>query len=226
MSAPVTIGQATLYLADCRDVLPSLARVDAVITDPPYGIDIRTRVNFPDVQAWDNERVNLMPWLALSRYQTIWGAQYYADVLPLSESWACWVKRPPQGIRKAIAMQATIELAWTNHGKARFITHVWDGGLRAGVPDNRMFCHPTQKPLELMQWCIGELPGDVHSVLDPFMGSGTTGVAAVRMSRSFIGIEREERYFEIACRRIEDAQRQEPLFSNEPDAPPEQVSFL
>jgi len=87
---------------------------------------------------------------------------------------------------------------------------MWNGMLRKGQEERHG--HPTQKPVEVMKWCIGHLPEPNNIILDPFMGSGTTGVAAVQMGRRFIGIEREERYFEIACKRIEDAQRQGDFF--------------
>jgi site-specific DNA-methyltransferase (adenine-specific)/modification methylase len=105
---------------------------------------------------------------------------------------------------------ATTEIAWSNWGKARFIAHVWDGGMRAGELQNREFCHPSQKPVEVMRWCI---PSDARSVLDPYMGSGTTGVACANLGRKFIGIEIERKYFDIACERIDNAYRQARLFA-------------
>lgn len=214
----VQIGDATLYLGDCLDILPTLGKVDAVITDPPYGINVSTRVNFSEKQAWDAERPNLSPWLAVGRFRLFWGGQYYSDVLPMSESWACWVKRPLDGIVKK-QVHSTIELAWSNFGKPRFFKQVWDGGKREGDAENRTFCHPSQKPVELMRWCVDELPAGAETILDPFMGSGTTGVACVQLGRKFIGIEREPKYFDIACKRIEQAVSQGQLFAPEVDKP-------
>jgi len=211
----VIIGDATLYHGDCMDVLPTLGKIDAVVTDPPYGINTRTRVNFPTPQEWDKDRINPSVLLTIAPQILIWGGQYIADLLPPSESWAVWVKRPINcDFSKDNRTYATTELAWSNFGKARFISHVWDGGMRAGKRENRDFCHPSQKPVEVMEWC---LPQHAEFVCDHFMGSGTTGVACMNLGRKFIGIELERKYFDIACERIEAAQRQGRLFV--PDRP-------
>jgi len=103
------------------------------------------------------------------------------------------------------------EMAWSNFGcKTRVKSHVWDGGKRQGVPENRTFCHPSQKPIEVMEWCVSYAEG---TILDPFMGSGTTGVACANLGRKFIGIEIEPKYFDIACERIEAAYAQGRLFA-------------
>lgn len=206
---PVTIGNATLYLGDCREILPTLPKVDAVITDPPYGIGISTRVNFKNAQEWDKPIEFISELLKIGQFHLFWGGQYYAHILPQSAAWACWIKRPLGGIKKA-QVHSTIELAWSDFGKPRFFKHVWDGGKREGCSENREFCHPSQKPVELMRWCIDMLP-EPGIVCDPFIGSGTTGVACMNLGRKFIGIEIEQKYFDIACRRIEDAQRQQRL---------------
>jgi len=236
MSRIEIIGNATLILGDCerwlhhgvwRDTpcpFPEVydrgdccggncrVGVDAVITDPPYGINIRARVNHPTPQDWDAERANVRPWLAVGRYHMFWGGQYFADTLPPQQGWATWVKRPLDGITKR-QTHSTTELAWSDFGKSRFFKQVWDGGKREGCEENRTFCHPTQKPVELMRWCISDLPEDAKVIMDPYMGSGTTGVACALEGRAFIGIEREPKYFDIACKRIEDAQRQGSLFA-------------
>jgi len=213
---PVVIGNATLYLGDCMDILPTLPKVDAVITDPPYGINVSTRVNFSEKQAWDAERPDLRPWLSVGRFHLFWGGQYFADKLPMSGGWLTWCKRPiDMDFSNDNRSYAMTELAWRDWGKAKFYAQVWDGGKRAGAAENRDFCHPSQKPVELMGWCLRQLPADARSVVDPFMGSGTTGVAAAATGHAFIGIEREPAYFDIAVRRIEDAQRQNPLIPHE-----------
>jgi len=221
----VEIGDATLYLGDCMDILPTLGKVDAVITDPPYGINISTRVNYNEKQAWDAFRPDLSPFLLVGRFHLFWGGQYFADKLPIKEGWLTWCKRPiDMDFSNDNRTYATTELAWRNWGKAKFFAQVWDGGMRAGKPENRDFCHPSQKPIELMLWCLRQLPDDALTILDPFMDSGTTGVAAVQMGRKFIGIEREPKYFDIACKRIEQASKQVDMFIE----PPTQVqeSFL
>jgi DNA modification methylase len=204
------IGNATLYLGDCLTILPTVS-ADAVVTDPPYGINWKPRVNHQD-QPWiDNVTFDPRPFLTVGRRQLFWGAQYFADKLPPSEAWATWVKRPIDfDFSKDSRTYATTEMAWTNWGKPRFICHIWDGGKRAGVPENRTFCHPSQKPVEVMEW---SLPPDCDVILDPYMGSGTTGIACAKLGRKFIGIELEPEYFEIACKRLENAQRQERLFA-------------
>ncbi|MBK6414134.1 DNA methyltransferase, partial [Sphingopyxis sp.] len=212
MSEPVIIGRATLYCGDCRDILPTLGKVDAVVTDPPYGIGKDGQVRTTggnggrkahDFLGWDADRpsqdvFDLM--LRAAPQAIIWGGNYFADMLPATGKWLVWDKG--QRIN-----QSDGELAWTSHGGALRIKTMNRVELLIDGTD-----HPTQKPIKLMKWCIEQLVSQPASILDPFMGSGTTGVAAVQMGRDFIGIEREPKYFDIACRRIEDAQRQRDLF--------------
>jgi DNA modification methylase len=207
------IGNATLYLGDCLDILPTLPKVDAVITDPPYGINAaRARNSQKDgwvdygVDGWDKERpgrevFGLM--LAKSDLQVIWGGNYFTDYLPPSQQWLSWDKG-----QDGFSL-ADFELAWSSQDKAcRRINYARSLALRDGKE------HPTQKPLAVMRWCI-EQAGKPQTILDPFMGSGTTGVAAIELGLQFIGIEREPKYFDIACRRIEQAQKQGALFKHE-----------
>lgn len=221
------IGDCRLILGDCRDVLPTLGPVDAVVTDPPYGIGWKPRVNHQD-QVWVDEVDFDIRSVLIGRHHVIWGGQYFADKLPVSEGWLTWCKRPAGvglDFSNDLRSYATTELAWRDFGKTAFMLHVWDGGMRAGNADNRTFCHPSQKPIELMEWCVRHLPAGSDTVADPFMGSGTTGVACVNLGRSFIGVEREESYFDIACRRIEEAYKQPRLFS-EPVAKPTQEALF
>lgn len=216
MVEPVTIGRATLYLGDCRDILPTLPKVDAVVTDPPYGIgeaagknasrgNIAPAKDYGDDQ-WDDEPISLELMAQIrqkGKWQIVFGGNYYD--CPAASCWLVWDKE--NGSNDF----ADCELAWTNLPKAvRRIRFMWNGMLRANGEERGD--HPTQKPIGVMRWCIGHLPEPNQTILDPFMGSGTTGVAAVQMGRSFIGIEREPKYFDIACKRIEDAQRQGDFF--------------
>lgn len=221
-----TIGDCTLYLGDCRDILPSLGPVDAVVTDPPYGIGWKPRVTHQD-QPWVDEIDFDIRSVLVARHHVIWGGQYFADKLPVAEGWLTWCKRPSGSgldFSNDTRSYATTEIAWRDFGKSMFMVHVWDGGMRAGHADNRTFCHPSQKPIEVMEWCVRHLPAGSDAVLDPFMGSGTTGVACVNLGRSFIGIEREPSYFDIACRRIEEAYKQPRLFA-EPSPKPVQTAL-
>jgi len=206
------IGDATLYLGDCIEILPTLPKVDAVVTDPPYGIDanknpVRGRWGRDVIEGerWDAERpkkevFDLM--LAISKVQVIWGGNYFADWLPATMKWLVWDK-----VTRNFSL-ADCELAWTSQrGAARVFS-------RSRAPDADK-AHPTQKPLDLMLWSIQQA-GDALLILDPFMGSGTTGVAAIQLGRKFIGIEREQKYFDIACKRIEQAVAQGQLFAPEP----------
>ena len=201
-----TIGAATLYCGDCREVLPTLPKVDAVITDPPYGIGIAANPvrQMHERLDWDaatpDESV-LSAVIQAGAVAVVWGGNYFD--LPPSQCFLVWDKVQPQDFSLAMCEQA-----WTNKkGPAKL--------YRQSVLSYRKE-HPTQKPVELMKWCIEQAAVPPRgTILDAFMGSGTTGVAAVQMGRKFIGIEREPKYFDIACRRIEDAQRVQDMFAHE-----------
>lgn len=204
---PVIIGDATLYLGDCMSVLPTLDRVDAVITDPPYGINANRQTlgkgkkEFIRGGDWDDSAPDLALCIAAGRLLCFWGGNYFADQLPVTNDWLIWHK-----VNDGRSF-SECEMAWTNFGRqTRHLSHHWSGEEKN---------HPTQKPLPVMLWCV-EQAGDVQTILDPFMGSGTTGVAAIQLGRKFIGIEREPKYFDIACRRIEQAVAQGQLFAPEP----------
>jgi len=207
----VIIGNAELYCGDCMEILPMLGKVDAVITDPPYGIadcwkggkghgwgkadaDKQVR-NEWDATAPSKEVFDLL--IEIGKTSAFWGGNYFE--LPVSRGWLIWNK-PERNFTLSEA-----ELCWTSRDMA---TRVFD--YRRSDPDRT---HPTQKPVAVMAWTIEKLrvpSGGI--ILDPFMGSGTTGVACMNMGCHFIGIEREPKYFDIACRRIEQAQQQLKLF--------------
>lgn len=225
---PVIIGDCTLYNADCREVLPTLAKVDAVITDPPYGINenhkkVASRGKLAAARDygefdWDKEApedslIDLIREKA--EWQAFFGGNYFT--LPPSSCWLVWDKLNGNNDF------ADCELCWTNWPKAvRRLQWLWNGMIRQG---NEARHHPTQKPLEVMKWVIGLCP-KAETILDSFMGSGTTGVAAVQMGRSFIGIEREPQYFDIACKRIEQAYAQGDFFVQKAQPKPEQGALL
>ena len=212
MSAPekVIIGNAELWHGDCREILPTLPKVDAVVTDPPYGInkDGQKRSSGEhggrkeyEFLGWDAQRPQAEVFrliLSAANKHVIWGGNYFADLLPPTGKWLVWDK----GQRIS---QSDGELAWTHTSGALRIFTLNRVELMADGAQ-----HPTQKPVRLMEWCMRQIGAD-GDVLDPFMGSASTGVACMNLGRRFIGIELERKYFDIACRRIEDAQRQQRL---------------
>lgn len=221
MTTPVTIGRATLYLGDCRDILPTLGKVDAVVTDPPYGLGVA--INTANETIIGDETVDIrdeamasVEWGAAIVFGS-WKCPRPADPLAL----LIWDKGKFVGMGDlAFAWKLTHEEIYLLGDKARFVGHRGESVLKfpalfpnlpaANAARGEQLVHPTQKPIPLMRRLLESLVA--QTILDPFMGSGTTGVAAVQMGRDFIGIEREPKYFDIACKRIEDAQRQGDLF--------------
>lgn len=227
------IGDATLMLGDCREILPTLGQVDAVVTDPPYGIGVDRSMSAAGgtkhgsalaakrhygAIGWDDQPVDadlLRLVMLAGRWNVIFGGNYYP--LPPTRCWLVWDK-------EINGEFADCELAWTNLLKpVKRIRWMWNGMLRKGQEERGD--HPTQKPVGVMSWCLQQLPDGTKSIIDPFMGSGTTGVACAKAGMRFIGIEREQQYFDAACRRIEEAYRQPRLF-DEPAPKPEQLSLL
>lgn len=218
------IGDARLILGDCRDILPTLGKVDAVVTDPPYGIskDGQKRTTGGnggrkayEFLGWDGERPDADLLAEIAKFAPVcvmWGGNYFADLLPPTGKWLVWDKG--QRIN-----QSDGELAYTSMPGALRICTINRVELMTDGAE-----HPTQKPVKLMQWTLAQV-GNPASVLDPFMGSGTTGVACMKVGAGFIGIEREPSYFDIACRRIEAAYKQPRLF-HEPVAKPVQETLL
>lgn len=213
MAEKVVIGNAELWHGDCREILPTLPECDLILTDPPYGIG---RDGKPastsshcghkgyEFTGWDTDTPPA--WLfglmhEKAKNLIIWGANYYPQNLRPSMGWLVWDK----GQRIS---QSDCELAYTTLDKAlrsmtlNRIAIAQDGAV-----------HPTQKPVLVMEWSIAQAPADVITVCDPFMGSGTTGVACANLGKAFTGIERERKYFDIACERIMRAQAQERLFA-------------
>jgi DNA modification methylase len=194
----------TIYHGDCAHILLFIDPVDLLLTDPPYGIN--TGANGKDAagrgskdwgaQEWDKTTVDFdLIKLACSKAEinVVWGGNYYP--MPPSRCWLAWDKKQPQEWYST----AHFEIAWTNMNKNAhaFRMSQVEAYVRMGK------AHPSQKPLELMHWCIEEAGGDkIRTILDPFMGSGTTLVAAKNMGKRAIGIEREEKYCKIAVERL------------------------
>jgi site-specific DNA-methyltransferase (adenine-specific) len=183
-----------IYHADCREVLPFLPKTDLLLTDPPYGLGKRMsggtwgrEERYGDMWQWDvaPETEVILQMAAHARHAIVWGGNYFS--LPPSRCWLSWSKR------NAVPTMADLELAWTNFDMP---SREWRGNV--GVHSTG---HPTQKPEALMVWCILQAPPDC-AIFDPFMGSGTTLVAAKRLGRKAIGIERELKYCEMAVERL------------------------
>jgi len=209
-------GSVKLYCADCLEILPLLepGSVDAVVTDPPYGMGPKVlhrpggkrnkwaKLFSEGAPKWDMETADKALHLSLSMaaIAIVWGGQFYS--LPKSRGWLVWDKI----VRKFSSGHC--ELAWTTLEQPIRAFNYSRGQL---VYENKL--HPTQKPLPLMLWCLNFLHDSV-TILDPFMGSGTTGVACIRTGRKFIGIEIERKYFDIAVKRIKAELERFPLFED------------
>ena len=218
-----------MYLGDCAELLQILPRVYAVVSDPQYGggrfvsthnssrtgavaTMTRTDGDFQPTQA-DSTDFDPRPWLDFPEL-ILWGANHYCNLLPAGNRWLTWDKLDG---KTPVPGASDLELAWTSHkGPSRTFTHLWRGIMRAGEENvvNGGKVHPYQKPIALMAWCIEllKLPANTP-ILDPHMGSASTGIAALRAGRNFVGCEIEESHFETACRRIENELRQERLFA-------------
>lgn len=211
------IENSTLYLGNMEQILLDIPeQFDACVTDPPYGIgeaagknksrgNLGIAKDYGDAN-WDDvpcspKQIKMIRHHSVN--QIIFGGNYFE--LPPTSCWLVWDKLNGNNDF------ADCELAWTNLDKAvRRIQFRWNGMIRQNGEERGD--HPTQKPIEVMRWCIGRLPKECETILDPFMGSGTTGVAAVKLGKSFTGIEIDEKYFDIACRRIEKAYKEPDIF--------------
>lgn len=217
MTNKVIIGDATLYLGDCMDILPTLDRVDAVITDPPYGYNYSSNYLSP----WKNKEINGDSNTFLRDFMVSWAGK---------KPWAffgSWKMPKPLGIKGVLIWDkgpasgmGDLSFPWKSSWEEIYVGGKgWQGSRDEGVLSGHWIVtrtsmgrsHPNEKPVSLMCILIKKLPQS-YVVFDPFMGSGTTGVAAIQMGRKFIGIERDPKYFDIACERISNAQKQESLF--------------
>jgi site-specific DNA-methyltransferase (adenine-specific)/modification methylase len=218
------IGPHELYLGDCREILSSIpgggAFVEAIVSDPPYGMKLNA--DFSDMNSkfngsggghryenivGDNVDFDPAPFLPLARQFVLFGADYYLGRLPSGGSLSVWDKRLDESADKMFG--SCYETVWFYPGRRRdMIRYKWAGIFGTEKEDIKTRLHPTQKPIRLMQDCIIKLKPAPQVILDPFMGSGTTGLACVNLSRRFIGIEIVPAYFDIACERIRAAQAQ------------------
>jgi DNA modification methylase len=221
------IGDCRLILGDCRDVLPSIPLSTIIVSDPPYGMKWDGKVtvgkgghgksgtkakHYGTTILNDDTPFNPDPFLGFARV-VLFGSNHFGGRLPVGTT-LVWLKRLDGGFGSFLS---DAEVAWEKGGHGVYAFR--DTSLMAETLDR---AHPTQKPIPLMKWCV-ERQGE-GSVCDPFMGSGTTGVACVQLGRAFTGIEMDEHYFDIACRRIEAAYRQPRLFE-EPKPKAVQAAF-
>lgn len=201
-------GGVTIYHGDGREVIPELEGLGLILTDPPYGINhptdygrrgrsnMATARDYPPVIG-DAEPFSPAWLLELGLPLVLWGANHYADKLPSSSGWLVWDKRRPHTLD-----QSTAELAWTDHIKGvRVFRYLWHGAIREGKEE---LIHPTQKPAALMEWSLTQRwTPEEGIVADPYMGGGSTLVAAKRLGRQAVGVELSEAYCELAAKRLE-----------------------
>lgn len=211
MKKEILSDTVVIYHGDCLDILPVIDGFDAIVSDPPYNLQTwnnrgktnKGLVGDPDeILSWDNaithEHINLI--FNKSNHQILWGGNYYLDLLPRTKQMLVWNK-----MLRGMHFN-DCEIAWCSQFKEA--CRVFD----FHVSRNQNKQHPTAKPVELMRWCLSLLPNETASICDPFLGSGTTGVAAINMGMSFVGIEKEQKYFDVSVKRIADAISRPELF--------------
>ena len=225
------IGDQLLIQGDCREVMGVLPKVCAVVTDPPYGIGADkgkkgaipfkggkpVKMAYYPENDWDKSRPDRAVFdaiLAGAQSHIIWGGNYFADWLPAKGRWLWWDKC------QTMPSYGDGELAWTSIDATT--------PKKFTLANNKLFAqraerfHPTQKPIALMEWCLGFLP-DARTILDPFAGSGTTAVACQRLGRQSISIELDADYWAIMCRRVQEVVNNPPLFTPAPPKPTQEA---
>lgn len=232
MSRVEQIGAATLYLGDCREILPTLGKVDAIVTDPPYGVRLGKLAN-NNVWADGYDGFEDEPWMIKQ------------EIVPRFEIALALATRAlvTCGVRNIHAYPVPTHIGSIYYpaaaGRGRWGFSCWQPMLYYGTDPHRARLHdsfttteraednghPCPKPIKQMQWMVDRASYPDETILDPFMGSGTTGVACAKLGRKFIGIEIDEGYFDIACRRIQKAYDQNDLFIEKP-IPAKQEAML
>lgn len=220
------IGDCEIWCGDNREILPLIANADLCLTDAPYGIDYGRAGGFSASHGWGSWRENV-DWdterppreifdkiREKTKDQIFWGGNYFSDYLPPSMRWLVWDKG-----QRDFSL-ADCELAWVSQQKA---ARVFTYPRAKALQDVKK--HPTQKPVALMLWCLGFFK-DAKTVIDPWLGSGTSLVACAKLGRKGIGIELDPDYFDIACKRVEEAYRQPDLFIDPPKPPTQEQMDL
>ncbi len=228
------IGNQTLLLGDCLAVMPTLERFDLCLTDPPFGINMDRGAGGGGYDGfgngikrrpreyaggWDSQRPEpgaFAAILGIADRHIVWGGNYFTDLMPVSGKWLFWDKC------QTMPSFSDGEMAWTSLPGDSVKQFTYNGSGLHAKEKNRV--HPTQKPVALMEWCLGFLP-DAKTILDPFMGSGTTLVACQRMGRHGTGIELDPDYFDIACKRVDEAARQPDMLIPETRKQPTQEAM-
>lgn len=224
MKKEILSDSVVVYLGDCLEILPELEVFDAIVTDPPYNLQKYNTRGFnknwaypaEELLSWDNaitkEHVELI--FEKSKNQILWGGNYYLDFLPRTKQMLIWNK-----MMRGLHFN-DCEIAWCSQFKEA--SRIYD----FHVSKNTDKKHPTAKPIELMRWCLSQLPPETVSICDPFLGSGTTGVAAINMGMSFVGIEKEEKYFDVSVKRLLSAIDQPDFFVRSKKEKKEKPPFL
>ena len=234
------IGDATLMLGDCLEILPTLGKVDAVVTDPPYGVGLTAKqnkwvTNVGDGYASTDDSPEFVSAVVVPAINMC--RDFSRDVIVTPGTRCLWLYPPADDLGTIFNNSGAGRTRWgfgCNHpvlfyGKCPYLSkglgsrpNSWDQPATDFADKNG---HPCPKPIGMMMWLVkrGSLPRE--TVLDPFMGSGTTGVACAKLGRKFIGIEIEPKYFDIACKRIEEAYKQPDMFIERPK-PAEQIDML
>ena len=211
----------TIYNGDCLEIMPTFTdnSIDLVLTDPPYGIEINKmsfargekggvakRNDYRGMAEWDAKQIDKRffdEMFRVGKEQIIFGGNYYTNILPPTKSWIIWDKKCEDKYRNDFA---DCELAWVSRGQARVFRWLWHGMIQQDMKNKEKREHPTQKPVGLFSQLLERYTNKSDIILDPFMGSGTTLVAARKLGRRAIGIEISEKYCQIAVERLNQIQ--------------------
>lgn len=219
------IGDCTLYLGDCLEVMPTLGKVDAVVTDPPYGINYKYNLYNDTHENLVFSINSLMKFIGTTKRSLVLCGITQISFYPKPEWISCitWDTTGQYGKNGYTQWMPALFYGHdvSGFGNVEGLVTKSDvlrisGGAGVGFARNENIDHPCPKPLNIMNWCVSRFSLKGETILDPFMGSGTTGVACVKLGRKFIGIELDEKYFDIACKRIEEAYRQPDMFIEPP----------
>lgn len=222
-----TTENGTLYNGDCLEVMQRLGdkSVDLLLTDPPYGIKVGKLYKKPNLVLnsatnttvyenldWDSNKISnsfFAEMFRVSKKQIIFGGNYYADILPITNNWIVWDKKTEDKYSNGFS---DFELAWCSGGGCRIFRYLWSGMIQQDMKNKEQRFHPTQKPVGLFEKILDKYSQENETILDCFLGSGTTALACENLNRKWIGIELSKDYCEIAKKRLIENNRQAKLF--------------